>query len=248
MSSPIVNPMGSAAFVGTAGTFEYDSLLSDGHNVTSVVSPFDFAGHPPGASGPILKRGTVIHFVAAAAGNLAWLPAAAAECNAVLAQDVDVSIVPTPPVQLYLTGKMKASAMTYLAGVDPPAAVDNLRKNGIWVETVLNQAGTMTRAPGNVPPIFGGQAAPPSDAAKKALEDATKALADDIQRENAHEPRPVPIVDPHVTHDPLAHRTGPLPNDPTITHGGLPHKDQPHPHTPAVEHKGEDPHKGEHHK
>ena len=215
------------------------SLLSDGHNVTSVVSPFDYAGHPPGASGPVLKRGTVMKFIASAGGNLAYLPAVAADCNAVLAQDVDVSIAPTPPVQLYLTGKMKASAMTYLAGVDPPAAVDNLRKNGIWVETVLDQAGIMVRAPGNVPPIFGGQAAPPSDAAKKALEDATKALADDIQRENAHEARPVPLPDQALpAHDPLFKRD-PLSHDPAI--GGPVHgRTEPqHPHNP--EHK-------EHHK
>lgn len=145
------DPMYSGAtFVGNAGSFEYEELLSDGHHVTSVISPFDFAGHPPVV--PQLKRGTVMHFVPSAGGNKAWLPAAAAECNAVLAADVDVSLAPTPPVQLYLSGKMKANAMVYVAGVDPPAAVEALRDVGILVETVLNRQGGMTRTPGTTLP------------------------------------------------------------------------------------------------
>jgi hypothetical protein len=157
------DPMYSGAtFVGTAGQFEYEELLSDGLNVTSIVCPFDFAGHPPVP--PQLKRGTVMHFVPAATGNLCWLPAAAAECNAVLAMDVDVSIAPTPPAQLYLTGKMKANALVYVAGINPPLAVDALRLVGIYVESVLNRQGSYTRAPGTTLPQSLGLAADPAQA------------------------------------------------------------------------------------
>jgi hypothetical protein len=122
---PTYSPLGQASFSTTSAA--YSPLLSDGERIVSRSGTV--------ASGiGILKRGTIVKCDPAT--GAITLPAAAADCNGVLADDVDATAA-TVAALVYLSGKMKADAIIWPAALGHAVVSDALRDFGILIESVV---------------------------------------------------------------------------------------------------------------
>lgn len=118
------------------GSYTYDALLSDGHHIVSRMGTV--------ASGiGKLYRGQIVKVVVAT--GVTTVPATAAECNAVLAENVDATAA-TVPALLYMSGKMKADAVIWPGALAHADVADALRNYGILLESVLFRDGLMVKS------------------------------------------------------------------------------------------------------
>jgi len=132
---PTYSPIGQASF-STVTPTAYNPLLSDGDDVVSRTGTV--------ASGiGILKRGTIVKCDPAT--GAITLPAAAADCNGVLVDDVDATSA-TVPAGVYLSGKMKADAIIWPAALGHAVVSDALRDFGILIESVVYTDGVTVRS------------------------------------------------------------------------------------------------------
>jgi len=131
---PTYSPLGQASFSTVASS--YSPLLSDGERIVSRNGTV--------ASGiGVLKRGTIVKCDPAT--GAITLPAAAADCNGVLADDVDATAA-TVPALVYLSGKMKADAIIWPAALGHAVVSDALRDFGILIESVVFTDGITVRS------------------------------------------------------------------------------------------------------
>lgn len=117
-------------------TQTYDELLSDGHHITSRMGSV-------ASGGGKLKRGTIVKIVPAT--GVVTVPATAAECNAVIAENIDATSA-TVACLVYLSGKMKADALIWPGALPHADVADALRNYGILVESVLFRDGIIVKS------------------------------------------------------------------------------------------------------
>ena len=132
---PTYSPLGQASFSTTIPP-NYSPLLSDG---TRVVSRTGTVATGIG----ILKRGTILKMVPAT--GVITIPVAAADCNCVLAEDVDATAA-TVPALVYLNGKMKADALTWPGALSHADVSEALRDFGIVIESVVFTDGVTVKS------------------------------------------------------------------------------------------------------
>jgi hypothetical protein len=113
------------------GAFTYDPLLSDG---TRIVSRMGTVASGIGK----LYRGTILKVVPAT--GVTTVPVAAADCNCVLAENIDATSA-TVAALLYMSGKMKADAVIWPGALPHADVADALRNWGILLESVLFRDG-----------------------------------------------------------------------------------------------------------
>lgn len=173
----VANPMAQAMFSTTP--FSYLPLLTDGDDVVSRSGTV--------ASGiGVLLRGTIVK-IDPATGAIT-LPAAAADCNAILVNDIDATTA-TVAATVYLSGKFSAAAVVWPAALGHGAVADALRNFSILIESVVYTDGTLVKsAPMDAE---AAQAKAQLDANRAALK-----AAEDTAAAAATEPPPPPAVPP----------------------------------------------------
>src|SRR5580765_3180950 len=140
------NPIARASFSTTA--FGYSPLLSDGDDVVSRTGTV--------ASGVgVLKRGAVLK-MDPATGAIS-VPATAADCNCVLANDIDATST-AAAATVYVSGKMKADAIIWPGALGHGVVSDALRDFGILIESVVYTDGTLVKAAPSVAAAENAQA------------------------------------------------------------------------------------------
>jgi hypothetical protein len=118
------------------GAYTYDPLLSDGHHIVSRMGSV--------ASGiGKLVRGTILKIIPAT--GVTTIPVAAADCNCVLAENIDATSA-TVPALVYMSGKMKADAVIWPGALAHADVTDALRNWGILLESVLFRDGLMVKS------------------------------------------------------------------------------------------------------
>jgi hypothetical protein len=128
------NPVARASF--SSATFSYQPLLSDGSDVVSRSGTV--------ASGiGILKRGAILKIDPAT--GVTTVPVAVADCNCILAEDVDATAA-TVGALLYVSGKFKADAVVWPGALGHGAVTDQLRDYGILLESVVFTDGTLVKS------------------------------------------------------------------------------------------------------
>jgi hypothetical protein len=128
------NPIARPSFTTTS--FSYIGLLSDGSDVVSRSGTV--------ASGiGILKRGAILKCDPAT--GVITVPAAAADCNCILADDVDATAA-TVAALVYLSGKFKADAIVWPGALGHGVVSDALRDFGILIESVVFSDGTLVKS------------------------------------------------------------------------------------------------------
>ena len=133
-TAPIPNY--ALASFSQAGSFADDALLSDGHHVVSRIGSV-------ASGGGKVNRGTIVKMVPAT--GVITLPAAAADCNAVVAENCDATSA-TVACLVYVSGKMKADRLIWPAALPHADVADALRNWGILVESVLFTDGLIVKA------------------------------------------------------------------------------------------------------
>jgi hypothetical protein len=129
------DPISKASFGFSTPTF-LSALLADGHDVTSRKGTV--------ASGiGILKRGAILKIVPAT--GVITVPAAAADCNCVLVDDVDATTA-TVQAGVYLTGRMKADAIQWPGALVHADCTEALRDVGIYIESVIIADGSLVKS------------------------------------------------------------------------------------------------------
>ena len=132
---PTYAPLGTASFTIATPTFNY-ALLSDGDDVVSRIGTV--------ASGiGVLKRGTIVNFVPAT--GVITVPTTAAGCNGILVDDIDATSA-TVQAGVYVSGKVKADALTWPTALAHGDVADALRDFGILVESVVFTDGSMVKS------------------------------------------------------------------------------------------------------
>jgi len=132
---PTYAPQSVASFGVSTPTF-LSPLLADGHGVTSRKGTV--------ASGiGVLKRGTICKIVAAT--GVITVGATAAEANCVLVDDIDATTA-TVQADVYLTGRMKADAVTWPGALSHADVTDALRDVGIYLESVMITDGSLAKS------------------------------------------------------------------------------------------------------
>jgi Bacteriophage lambda head decoration protein D/Putative binding domain, N-terminal len=127
------NPVAKASFSSTP--FSYQALLSDGDDVVSRSGTV--------ASGiGILKRGAILK--ADPATGAITVPVAAADCNCILADDVDATSAAAAAL-VYVSGKFKADAVVWPGALGHGLVADALRDFGIFLESVVYIDGTLVK-------------------------------------------------------------------------------------------------------
>jgi len=136
-TAPIPN-FGLASF-SQEGDFYQDALLSDGHHVVTRKAQAALAVGKR-------SRGLVVKLDVSA--NAITIPAAATDCNAVLAENIDpVAAGGTVECIVYVSGKMKENAMDFGA-LGKKECAEALRSVGILVESVMNKDGQIPKLGG----------------------------------------------------------------------------------------------------
>jgi len=144
---PTYSPLGQASFSTTTPTALLP-LLSDGERIVSRSGTV--------ASGiGVLKRGTILKIVPAT--GVITVPVAAADCNCVLADDVDATSA-TVGALVYLSGKMKADAITWPGALAHADVTEALRDFGILLESVVFTDGVTVKSVPTAAQAQGAQA------------------------------------------------------------------------------------------
>jgi hypothetical protein len=182
------DPISKATFGFQTPVF-LSPLLADGHDVTSRKGTV--------ASGiGILKRGAILKIVAAT--GVITVPAAAADCNCVLVDDVDASTA-TVQAGVYLTGRMKADAIQWPGALSHADCTEALRDVGIYIESVIIADGSLAKS------------VPTEAEAKEAIANLKKARAAAKETEEAVEEEKQPPSDSpfqYLTQDEKADNPG----------------------------------------
>ena len=159
----------------------YDGLLADGHDVTSMKGTI-----ASGTQGK-LYRGQILHITPSTGAIITAVTGAAATvANCVLAENIDATSA-TVDALVYMTGRMKASAILWPPAGAHAAHTEDLRDVGIYIESVLGQTGQMVK---NVP------TAEDEAAAKEQLEknrERLKARQAEVETYYAPKPNDSPI-------------------------------------------------------
>jgi hypothetical protein len=128
------NPVARASFSTTS--FSYVPLLSDGSDVVSRSGTV--------ASGiGVLKRGAILKIDPAT--GVTTVPVAVADCNCILAEDVDATAA-TVGALVYVSGKFKADAIIWPGALGHGAVTDQLRDYSILIESVVFTDGTLVKS------------------------------------------------------------------------------------------------------
>lgn len=133
---PTYSPTALAGFTAQSSSTNYLPLLSDGDDVVS-------RGGSVASGIGVLKRGTILKIDPAT--GAVTVPATAADCNCVLAEDVDATAA-TVACVVYLSGKVKADALTWPGALGHGVVSDALRNYGILVESVVFTDGSLIRS------------------------------------------------------------------------------------------------------
>jgi hypothetical protein len=131
-----------------AGTFSYNVLLSDGHDVTSRAGTL-------AAGIGLMQRGQIVNMdPVTGAVSVAVLGTTAP--NAIVADDAD-STAGAVPILVYLTGKFKTDAVIWPPTGAKGTIADSLRDYGIYLESVLYSSGAFVmpheQQPGDLTPV-----------------------------------------------------------------------------------------------
>jgi len=128
------NPIAQASFSTTA--FSYQPLLSDGDDVVSRNASM-------ASGGGVHKRGEILKYDPAT--GILTVPAAAADCNCILVNDIDATSAATQAT-VYVSGKFKADAIVWPAALAHGPVTDALRDFSILIESVVYVDGTLVRS------------------------------------------------------------------------------------------------------
>lgn len=170
-TAPIPN-IALASFRSEGSTVN-DPLLADGHDVTSIKGTV-------ASGGGKLYRGQILHITTTTGAIITAVTGAAGTvANCVLAENIDATSA-TVEALVYLTGRMKASAILWPPAGAHAAHTEDLRDVGIYIESVLGSTGQMVK---NVP------LAADESAAKKQLE-ANRAKLKELQSAEVPEREP----------------------------------------------------------
>src|SRR5215471_15818644 len=163
-------------------------LLTDGDDAVSRSGTI--------ASGTgVVKRGTIVKFVPAT--GVTTLPAAAADCNGVLAEDVDATAA-TVSALIIVSGKVNAAALIWPA-LNHGDCADALRNYSIIVESTVYTDGTLIKSAPTDAEASEAKARLDKARAdlKKAEEEAAKAPGE--KEEDKDKPKPSDSVFAYLT-------------------------------------------------
>jgi len=162
---PTANPIAVASFSSTPYT--YNALLSDGDDVNSRQGNI--------ASGlGVFQRGQIVKCDPAT--GAITVPTVETDCNAIIVNDVDATSA-AQTAEVYLTGSVKADALIWPGALSHALISQNLRLNGMYVQTVIYTDGSLSKmAPTTAEEA---EAKKHIEANKAAIEKAAKAVAEE---------------------------------------------------------------------
>jgi len=195
-------PVARASF-SMSGIFNPLPLLTDGDDVVSRTGTI--------ASGiGVVNRGTIVKYDPAT--GAITLPAAAADCNAIMAESADATSA-TVAALVIVSGKVSAAALIWPAALGHGVVTDALRDFSILVESVVYTDGTLIKS----------APTPEEEAAAKAKLDAARAAAKAAADAAAAAPPATPPADqPKPSDSPWAYMTAEeRQNDPQLAEAAL---------------------------
>lgn len=162
------NPNYALASFKQEGSYSYDTLLADGHDVTSRKGTI-------ASGGGFVYRGSIRHIDPATGVITAAVTGAAATvANCVVAENCDATSA-TKECLVYLTGRMKADAVIWPAAGSHAAHTEDLRDVGIYLESVLYRDGMIVKSTPSEEDA--AKAKERVEAARKRLKEGEKAAA-----------------------------------------------------------------------
>ena len=182
------NPNFALASFGQSGTYSDDSLLADGHGVTSAKGTL-------ASGGGFVLRGTIMK-MDMATGALSVADGGTALANVVVAENADATSA-TAQVLVYLTGRMKSSGIIWPAAGSHAAHAESLRDVGIYIESVMRTSGQTLRSAGLTAEAEAADIKAIADRAEKAAEKAAEKEKADAKKAEPDEDESKPKAPPH---------------------------------------------------